>query len=113
MTGPQPHKGTLDATEVAEGLPVGPEAREAAVAPFTLYPKHPTADDVYFIGGAWAPAAITAIDKRFTDAELMAEYWAAHGEANALMTSNPPLRFSRRAILRRFATLPHHDEEPT
>ena len=77
-----------------------------------IFPRHPSAPDTYYINGAWAPAAITAVDKRFTDAELMAEYWAAHGEANATMTGNPRLIFSRRQALRRFATLPHHDEGP-
>lgn len=48
--------------------------------------------------------------KRLTAAELAAEYWAAHGEANATMTGNTPLRFSRRHALRRFATLPNYDE---
>lgn len=48
--------------------------------------------------------------KRLTEAELSAEYWAAHGDANALMIGNPRLRFSRRHTLRRFATLPHYDE---
>ena len=75
------------------------------------FPKHPEADDVYYIDGAWAPAAITAQDKRFSEAELAAEYYAAHGEANALMTGNPRLLFSRRQTIKRFATLPHYDEE--
>lgn len=50
------------------------------------------------------------IDKRLTDAELAAEFWASHGEANAAMTGNRRLLFSRRATLARFATLPHYDE---
>ena len=49
--------------------------------------------------------------KHFTDAELVAEYWAVHGEANQTMTGNPPLRFSQRHILRRFATTPHYRGE--
>jgi hypothetical protein len=64
--------------------------------------KHPEADDVYYIDGAWAPACITARDKRFTEAELAAAHW----KARAL--GWPVLRAD---TLHRFATLPHYDEE--
>jgi hypothetical protein len=74
-----------------------------------VFEKHPDAD-VYRVGGSMTPYAIVAVEKRFTDAELAAEYWAAHGEANAAMTGNPRLLFSKRQTIRRFATLPHHDE---
>ena len=74
-----------------------------------IHEKHPTLD-AYRFGPSYTPYAIVAVDKRFTDSELVAEYWAAHGEANAFMTGNQPLRFSRRATLRRFATRPHYDE---
>ena len=74
-----------------------------------LFPKHPDMD-AYRVGGAYQPYAVVAVDKRFSDAELVAEYWAAHGEGNALMTGNPRLMFSKRRTLKRFAQLPHYDE---
>lgn len=54
-----------------------------------------------------------ATDKTFTDAELMAEYWAAHlrEDMRGLMTGNPRLRFSQRHTLRRFATTPSYSED--
>lgn len=76
---------------------------------FTIYEKHPTLD-AYRYGPSFTPYAIVAVDKRFTDAELVAEYWAAHGEANAIMTGNPRLPFSKRQTLKRFASLSHFDE---
>ena len=74
-----------------------------------IYEKHPHAD-AYRVGGSFTPYAIVATNKRFSDSELVAEYWASHGEANAVMTGNPRLPFSKRQTLRRFATLPHYDE---
>lgn len=54
----------------------------------------------------------SVLNKTFTEAELLAEYWAAHlgEEMNALMTGNPRLRFSQRHTLRRFATTPSYTE---
>jgi hypothetical protein len=75
-----------------------------------IHEKHPHAD-AYKVGGSFTPYAIVAQEKRFTDAELITEYWAAHGEANATMTGNPRLPFSKRHTLKRFATLPHFDQE--
>lgn len=90
--------------------------------PLTLFPRHPSAPDTYYISGAWAPAAITAVDKRFTDAELAAEYHAAH----AIFQRNIWQEMSRGEdwteeewtrlaeplnSLHRFATLPHYDED--
>ena len=74
-----------------------------------IHEKHP-ALDAYRFGPSYTPYAIVAVDKRFTDAELAAEFWAAHGDANAAMTGNRRLLFSRRAMLARFAALPHYDE---
>ena len=74
-----------------------------------VFEKHPEAE-AYKVGGSFTPYAIVAVDKRFTTAELMAEYWASHGAANEIMTGNARLPFSRRRALLRFATLPHHDE---
>lgn len=73
---------------------------------------YPTRDGLVYRQGSWTPEAVItgARDKRFTDAELAAEYWASHGEANAYMTGNPRIGFSRRALMRRMASLPHFDE---
>ena len=86
------------------------------------FPKHPEADDVYYIDGAWAPAAITATDKRFTDAELTAEYWAlnyflAGAQFNEVSSGAPysetfwERNYEKSNALYRFAALPHYDEE--
>jgi hypothetical protein len=78
--------------------------------PLTHFPRHPSAPDTYYINGAWAPAAVTAVEKRFTDAELAAEYWAS---ALAIGHVNDYLRESGMCqTFRRFARLPHHDEDP-
>jgi hypothetical protein len=74
-----------------------------------IYEKHP-ATDAYRVRDSYEPYAVLAAYKRFTDAELVAEYWAAHGEANATMTGNPRLPFSKRQTIKRFAILPHFDE---
>ena len=76
---------------------------------FTIYEKHPTAD-AYRVGGFYSPYALVSRDERFSEAELAAEFWASHGEANAAMTGNRRLLFSRRATLARFARLPHASE---
>ncbi|MDF9748666.1 hypothetical protein [Arthrobacter sp. ES3-54] len=78
--------------------------------PLQIFEKHPgNGQPVYRVGGSFTPYAIVAVDKRFTDAELAAEWWASHGEANQTMTGNPTLLFSRRATILRFATFPHFD----
>lgn len=117
MTGSPLAYEAIAASVVAEGARVSGGANEklskrVPVDPFTHYPKHPTADDVYFIGGAWAPAAITARDKRFTGAELAAEYHSAWSELLDVPTAERyPYERHRIDTLHRFATLPHHDEE--
>ena len=65
---------------------------------FTIYEKHPTAD-AYRVGGFYSPYALVATEKRFTEAELAAEWWAACLEYEDL----------RAVTIRRFATLPHFD----
>ena len=75
--------------------------------PLTIFPRHPSAPDTYYINGAWAPAAITAVDKRFTDAELAAEAWqymASNRQGQGLA--------ERYNVLKRFATLDHYDDGP-
>jgi len=76
--------------------------------PLQIFEKHPDAD-AYRVGGFYSPYALVSQDKRFSESELAAEWWASHGEANATMTGNPRLLFSRRATLKRMATLPHFD----
>ena len=84
--------------------------------PLQVFPRHPSAPDTYYINGAWAPAAITAVDKRFTDAELAAEFWAATTDATRLIGNARKGGKSSAAnvamTLHRFATLPHYDENP-
>lgn len=88
-----------------------------------IFEKHPTAD-AYRIGGAFTPYAVVAKDKRFTDAELAAEYWRArarlerlafdelssgdeYGDEAWTLIAHPANTFLR------FATLPHYDEQET
>lgn len=87
-----------------------------------VFPKHPEAEDTYYITGAWAPACITAQDKRFTDAELAAEFHAfvmtdhkypedpdEYGDEEWEAYSRE-FQEAEKTILR-FATLPHYDQE--
>jgi hypothetical protein len=76
-----------------------------------IYEKHPTVD-AYRFGPSFTPYAIVAKDKRFTDAELAAEYWKAKESVTFVhATRGTPIRTRRMlAILERFATLPHFDE---
>lgn len=94
----------MSASGGAEGTRGHGGANKAPPDALTIFPKHPSAPDTYYIGGAWAPAAITATDKRFTEAELAAAHW----KARAL--GWPVLRAD---TLYRFAKLPHHDQEDT
>jgi hypothetical protein len=63
----------------------------------TIYEKHPTAD-AYRVGGFYSPYALVSQDKRFTDAELAAEYHSTDLE-------------QEQATILRFATLPHYDKD--
>ena len=92
--------------------------------PLTVFPRHPSAPDTYYINGAWAPAAITAVEKRFTDAELAAEYWRTSTDAAYITegitwkdmcdgwSANEDDALERYGTLHRFATLPQHDDGP-
>jgi hypothetical protein len=80
-----------------------------------VYEKHPTAD-AYRVGASFTPYAIAAKDKRFTDAELAAEAWAA--QCNRRVRNYDPTQDIpgvtwewEHNIVARFATLPHYDEE--
>ena len=87
-----------------------------------LFEKHPQAD-AYRVGGAYQPYAVVAVDKRFTDAELMAEVWHEVVErtinaSNILggQYDNPHAQkafqtsIDRSNTLHRFATRPSYDE---
>ena len=97
--------------------------------PLQIFPRHPSAPDTYYINGAWAPAAITAVDKRFTDAELAAEVHAQRQEWAATLYDDVYAKYvedegeltsmqermemgDKAKTLYRFATLPHHDDGP-
>lgn len=98
--------------------------------PLTVFPRHPSAPDTYYINGAWAPAAITAVDKRFTDAELAAELFRQTAWLGALgrvyptdvgrnivieaaFTFGPITRDEYEWLtISQFAHRPHHDDGP-
>jgi len=66
--------------------------------PLQIFEKHPEAD-AYRVGGFYSPYALVSQDKRFTDAELAAEYWRSRMSRN--MTN------AQSHILRTFASRPH------
>ena len=85
-----------------------------------IHEKHPTVD-AYRFGPSYTPYAIVAVDKRFTDSELAAEwqyqdnrcgqgvegYGVAH---DGTYTESEEVEIDRLATLYRLATSPHHDE---
>ena len=75
-----------------------------------LFEKHPGMD-AYRVGGAYQPYAVVAVDKRFSDAELVAEYWVStmHNLWNADRGNDEHLEVGRHraSALLRFCTLPH------
>jgi hypothetical protein len=70
------------------------------MTPLQIFEKHPDAD-AYRVGGFYSPYALVAKEKRFTDAELAAEYWCAVASGEWL-----PIALT----LNQFATLPHAHE---
>lgn len=93
--------------------------------PLTIFPKHPSAPDTYYIGGGWSPACITAVDKRFSPGELAAEYWRASednayimegivwpGMCDGWRTDEDDAQ-ARLNTLHHFCTQPAHDESDT
>lgn len=116
----------MSGLEGAGGEIVHSEAHEALDGALTIYPKHPDMDDTYYIDGAWAPACITAQDKRFTEAELAAEYWRHDGDTSAVYeglrvetwggevgTGDAAEKVMKHRLntLEQLASLPHHDQE--
>jgi hypothetical protein len=92
--------------------------------PLQIFRKSPDMD-AYYVGGSFTPYAIVARDKRFTDAELAAEFHEARGDW--IEASNHPsgtywtplgveedatadTAMKRSMVALRFATLPHYDE---
>jgi len=69
----------------------------------TWFEKLPSMD-AYRVGGHFAPYAVLARDKRFTDSELAAEYWAAALDADLMAPSN---LVAITATVGRFATHEH------
>ncbi|MDQ5860672.1 MAG: hypothetical protein M3536_00215 [Actinomycetota bacterium] len=123
MTRTRAEQDGIGATGGAGGVEVALGVNEGADGALTAYPKHPAADDVYYITGAWAPSCITAKEKRFTDAELAAEYWRKAGEFDACAEGystggdgynfeSEEIESERTTTLYRFHSLPHYDEEP-
>ena len=89
---------------------------------FAIYEKHPAAD-AYRVGGFYSPYALVSQDKRFTDAELMAEVWHECNErtinASNIIGGQHDNPYAQRAFqrsidrvktLHRFATRPHAAE---
>jgi hypothetical protein len=76
--------------------------------PLTIYEKHPHTD-AYRVGGFWSPYCLVSREKRFTDSELTAEYWAAALDADLMAPAN---LVAITATVHRFATNNHYDEDP-
>jgi len=72
-----------------------------------IFEKHPTAD-AYRVGGFYSPYALVSADKRFSDAELAAEYWQA---CSNYQSRFPPVakEWDVAETMSRFAILPHFD----
>lgn len=91
--------------------------------PLQIFEKHPTAD-AYRVGGFYSPYALVSTEKRFTEAELAAEFHSARGDyieasQHISLTYWTPLgveedataetALKRATYALRFATLPHFD----
>ena len=80
----------------------------------TIYPKHPTAD-AYRVGGFYSPYCLVATDKKFSGAELAAEYWESRYDKEVCSSWAGDYKTIKQAserleVVKRFATLPHFDE---
>ena len=80
-----------------------------------IFEKHPTLD-AYRFGPSFTPYAIVAVDKRFTDAELAAEWhrtasveFAAMGNPSGYKPGAQQRAAIQRETIERFATLDHFD----
>lgn len=70
-----------------------------------IFEKHPETD-AYRVGGFYSPYCLVSTDKRFSDAELAAEFWLS---MSGIFDGNGKAARARRTIIERFATLPHFD----
>lgn len=92
------------------------------MTPLQVFPRHPESPDTYYIDGAWAPACITATDKRFSDAELAAEYWMLSSRRERMLSyDDGPGSETRKMAhqdrermntIHRMITNPAHDADP-
>ena len=82
----------------------------------TIYEKHPDTD-AYRVGGFYSPYCLVATEKRFSDAELVAEYWSATLDfLQCYDTGDHDETSKAREMLvsfARFATHEHFDEDPS
>lgn len=89
-----------------------------------IFEKHPNAD-AYRVGAAYEPYSIVATEKRFTTAELMAEFHAARADLNEALThpsgtywtpldvdedNTKETAMKRATTFLHFASRNHHDE---
>ena len=80
---------------------------QATVTPLQVFESHARIPFVYRVKGSWQPVAVVAKEKRFTDAEMAAEYWAScfdHLDLYGAAGNHPETR-----VLERFANTPHYD----
>jgi len=75
--------------------------------PLQIFEKHPTAD-AYRVGGFYSPYALVSTEKRFSEAELAAEYWQACPNYQSRF---PPVakEWEAAVTFRRFTNSPHFD----
>jgi len=90
------------------------------MSPLQIFEKHPRMD-AYRVGGFYSPYALVATEKRFTEAELAAEWWrqksffdTAHRRTENYMNQSRLIdsrerEYDRLCVMERFATLPHFD----
>ena len=78
--------------------------------PAEIYEKHPHAD-AYRVGGFYSPYCLVSTDKRFSDAELAAEWWRANGDVMAADHDDDIFAaLNRKRAIARAMNLPHYDE---
>ena len=88
--------------------------------PAEIYEKHPHAD-AYRVGGFYSPYCLVSREKRFSDAELAAEFHSAlacfsveemesRPPAGLIVNGRPTDEGDKADIFYRFLTLPHYDE---
>jgi len=86
---------------------------------FRIFVKHPTAD-AYHVGGSYSPYCLVSQDKRFTGAELAAEYWMLSSRRERMLgyDDGPGSETRKQAhqdrermnTIHRFITNPSYDE---